>query len=156
MHEDVESAKVKEMANWSLAALALLATSTLAPAQAATPAGSTSISALIVADTACTSVGVLGHIKGVFGATAETQHHPRVLIASINDPRPSGHPYAEPGLVRRDFCMADAVMTDGSKHRVYYVIEHGLGFAGIGREIDFCVPGFDPWYVHDGDCRTVR
>jgi hypothetical protein len=52
--------------------------------------------------------------------------------------------------------MADAVMTDGSASPVYYVVEHGLGFVGLGSDIDFCVPGLDPWHVHDGDCRTVR
>ena len=47
-------------------------------------------------------------------------------------------------------------MTNGSFYPVYYTIEHGLGFAGIGRYVDFCVPGLDPWHVHDGDCRTVQ
>ncbi len=77
-------------------------------------------------------------------------------MAKIDNPRPSGHPYAEPGFVKRDYCMADSVMTNGRSYPVYYVVEHGLGFAGIGRNIDFCVPGLDPWHVHDGDCRTVR
>jgi hypothetical protein len=47
-------------------------------------------------------------------------------------------------------------MTNGMPYAVFYVIEHGLGFAGLGRDIDFCVLGLDPWHIHDGDCRTVR
>ena len=52
--------------------------------------------------------------------------------------------------------MADAVMTNGDYRVVYYTIEHGVGFAGIGSSVDFCVLGLDPWHVHDGACRTVR
>ena len=48
------------------------------------------------------------------------------------------------------------VMTNGDIRPVYYAVEHGAGFAGIGRYVDFCVLGLDPWHVHDGSCRTVR
>ena len=47
-------------------------------------------------------------------------------------------------------------MTDGSAYAVFYTIEYGLGFVGLGTGVDFCVPELDPWHVHDGYCRTVR
>jgi hypothetical protein len=106
--------------------------------------------------TACDDAGALDRIVGRFGWAERTQWHRGFEIQSIDNPRPSGHPFAEPGLVQRDYCMADSVMTNGSFYPVYYTIEHGLGFVGIGRYVDFCVPGLDPWHVHDGDCRTVR
>ena len=77
-------------------------------------------------------------------------------IAAIANPRPSGHPFVEPGIVERTYCVADSVMTNGAPHPVYYAIEHGMGFASIGDYVDFCVLGLDPWRVHDGACRTVR
>jgi hypothetical protein len=104
----------------------------------------------------CGSSGVLGRIKSRFAYAERNTWHRGFVIASIGNPRPSGHPFAEPGWVKRDYCRADTVMSDGSAHPVFYVVEHGLGFAGIGRDVDFCVPGLDPWHVHDGDCRTVR
>ena len=104
----------------------------------------------------CTSARALSRIKHIFAWADRNQWHRGFVISEIGNPRPSGHPYAEPGLVKRDYCVADSVMTDGTAWPVYYVVEHGLGFAGIGSDIDFCVPGLDPWHIHDGDCRTVR
>ncbi len=107
-------------------------------------------------DAACFNSSALGHIKSRFAWAERNTWHRGFVMASIGNPRPSGHPFAEPGLVARDYCMANSIMTNGDARPVYYVIEHGLGFAGLGRDIDFCVPGLDPWHVHDGDCRTVR
>ena len=107
-------------------------------------------------DSACTNAATLKRILDRFAWAERTQWHRGFVIETINNPRPSGHRFAEPGLVLRDYCVADSVMTDGNVHPVYYAIEHGLGFAGVGRHVDFCVLGLDPWHVHDGDCRTVR
>jgi hypothetical protein len=110
----------------------------------------------MVGPSACASAGALDDIVGRFAWAERTQWHRGFVIETIANPRPSGHPFAEPGLVQRDYCLADSVMTSGSMHAIYYTIEHGLGFAGIGRYVDFCVLGLDPWHVHDGGCRTVR
>jgi hypothetical protein len=107
-------------------------------------------------ESACDDSGALNRIVKRFGWAERTQWHRGFEIQTIDNPRPSGHPYAEPGLVHRDYCVADTVMTNGSFYPVYYTIEHGLGFAGVGRSVDFCVLGLDPWHVHDGACRTVR
>jgi hypothetical protein len=128
---------------------------------ASTPASAADIvSPTVVAAPAavseCTGANALARIRHIFAWADRNQWHRDVVISQIGNPRPSGHPYAEPGLVKRDYCMADAVMTDGTSRPVYYVVEHGLGFVGLGSDIDFCVPGLDPWHIHDGDCRTVR
>lgn len=107
-------------------------------------------------DTPCGDAGVLGGIKGRFAYAERRTWQRGFVMDRLENPRPSGHPYAEPGLIKRDYCMADAVMTNGDIRTVYYAIEHGVGFAGIGRYVDFCVLGLDPWHVHDGSCRTVR
>jgi hypothetical protein len=104
----------------------------------------------------CTNAWALNRIVDRFAWAERTQWRRGFVIETISNPRPSGHPFAEPGLVLRDYCVADSVMTNGSVHPVYYTIEHGLGFAGIGSYVDFCVLGLDPWHVHDADCRTVR
>jgi len=135
----------------TIAAFALLLT--FSPAQAADYVGPMTAP---MAGNPCDSVGVLGHIKGRFASTERGLWHRGFTMASLDNPRPSGHRYREPGLVKRDYCEADATMTNGAPYPVFYVIEHGLGFAGIGRDIDFCVLGLDPWHIHDGFCRTVR
>jgi hypothetical protein len=114
------------------------------------------VSAPAILASACDDTGALDRIVGRFGWAERTQWHRGFEIQTIGNPRPSSHRFAEPGLVRRDYCVADSIMTNGVPYPVYYTIEHGLGFAGLGRYVDFCVPGLDPWHVHDGDCRTVR
>jgi hypothetical protein len=129
-------------------ALALSASPAFAADYATTPA--------TVPDSTCTNIAALNWILDRFAWAERTQWHRGFVIETIDHPRPSGHRFAEPGLVRRDYCVADSVMTNGNAHPVYYTIEHGLGFAGVGRYVDFCVLGLDPWHVHDSDCRTVR
>lgn len=123
---------------------------------AADPSPLMVVSAPPMLETACNDAGALDHIVGRFAWAERTQWRRGFVIETIENPRPSGHPFAEPGLVLRDYCMADSVMTNGIASPVYYTIEHGLGFVGLGRNVDFCLPGLDPWRVHDGDCRTVR
>jgi hypothetical protein len=126
-----------------------------APALAADVSGPLVVSAQ-PADEICGHPGVLGHIMHNFAWTERTLWHRGFVMQSIDNPRSSGHPYAEPGQVLRDYCTADTTMSNGMQFEVYYAIEHGLGFVGIGSNIDFCVLGLDPWHVYDGFCRTVR
>ena len=107
-------------------------------------------------ETICDNAAAIDDIMDDFAWAEQTLWHRGFAMQSIDNPRPSGHRFAEPGLVKRDYCVADSVMTNGMQFPVYYAIEHGLGFVGIGSNVDFCVAGLDPWHVHDGDCRTVR
>jgi hypothetical protein len=107
-------------------------------------------------DTECSDAGVLRGIRSRFAYAERRTWRRGYVMDRLENPRPSGHPYAEPGIIARDYCVADAVMTNGDIRVVYYAVEHGVGFAGIGRYVDFCVLGLDPWHVHDGSCRTVR
>jgi hypothetical protein len=125
-------------------------------AQAADAPGYTMDSAVTGMSTACADRYVLNRIKSRFAWAERNTWHRGFVMDSLENPRPSGHPYAEPGLIARDFCVAEAVMTNGDLRTVYYAVEHGVGFAGIGHYVDFCVLGLDPWHVHDGACRTVR
>ncbi len=125
-------------------------------AQAADVPSPMVIQAPPMADTACSGFGVLARIKHRFAAAEHGQWHRGFTIESISNPRLGIHPYAEPGIIKRTYCVADSVMTNGSAYPVYYAVEHRAGFVGIGNYVDFCVAGLDPWHVHDSDCRTVR
>jgi hypothetical protein len=112
--------------------------------------------AVLVPDSACANGRVLDRIMERFAWAERNTWRRGFVIEALENPRPSGHPYAEPGIIERSFCMADSLMTDGQFRTVYYAIESGVGFASIGDYVDFCVLGLDPWHVHDGACRTVR
>lgn len=125
-------------------------------AHAADQPGYTGGPGLDTAGAACASDGVLRRIRGEFAHAERLTWRRGFVMERVENPRPNLHPYVEPGLIRRDYCIAEAVMTDGAIYTVYYAIEYGLGFVGLGRDVDYCVLGLDPWHVHDGSCRTVR
>ncbi len=127
-----------------------------ATAEAADLPGPVLISQPIESTDPCADTNVLEGIASRFAWAERNTWHRGFVIASIGNGRNSGHPYFEPGIVRREYCRADSVMTNGRNHTVYYAIEFGVGFASIGNYVDFCVLGLDPWHVYDEACRTVR
>lgn len=59
--------------------------------------------------------------------------------------------------IPRQFCRATAIMNDGSSYPLYYMVEYGQGFTGVGGyNVEFCVEGFDKWRIQDGNCRAVK
>jgi len=104
----------------------------------------------------CASSHALFRIRHSFAWADRTLWHRGVAIAELGNPRLSGHTDFEPGMIFRAYCVADVILSDGSQNLAFYTIEYGLGFAGLGRDIQFCLPGSDPWHVHDGQCRTAR
>jgi hypothetical protein len=47
-------------------------------------------------------------------------------------------------------------MNDGRKRQIWWLIEGGQGFAGLGDNLEFCIAGLDPLKVHGAWCRSVR
>ena len=60
-----------------------------------------------------------------------------------------------PHPIYRRYCRAQAWLSNQRKQTVYYMIERGMGLAGIGYKVEFCLPGYDPWHVYDGYCRVL-
>jgi hypothetical protein len=65
-------------------------------------------------------------------------------------------PKREKWPVERRYCHAKAALSDGRSRSVWYLIEHPMGFAGVGSNVEFCVAGFDRWHVYNGNCRVLR
>lgn len=62
--------------------------------------------------------------------------------------------YQQP--IARLYCGATVSLTDGSQRDIWYLIEGRMGFASIGDNVEFCVAGFDRWFVYNGRCRVLR
>jgi capsid protein len=58
--------------------------------------------------------------------------------------------------IPRLYCGATVVLSDGDIRDMWYLVEYGMGFAGLGNNVEFCVSGFDRWYVYNGRCRVLR
>jgi hypothetical protein len=114
------------------------------------------IKAPIEADNPCADRDVLAGIMDRFAWSEARTWHRGFIMAALANGRDGNHPFHEPGLIRREYCVADSVMTNGANRTVFYAIEFGQGFASVGNYVDFCVLGVDPWHVHDEACRTVR
>jgi hypothetical protein len=65
-------------------------------------------------------------------------------------------PEMEDRPIGRRYCGATLAMSDGRERPIWYLIEEGMGFASIGDNVEFCVSGFDRWYVYNGHCRVLR
>jgi hypothetical protein len=106
---------------------------------------------------ACSNPRVLGFITSNFGYKAANYLRTDIAIAEIRDMRQKRLELRdETHPVEREYCRATAITTDGEKRALWYLIERGFGFAGVGSNIEFCLSGLDPWYVHGAQCASLR
>ncbi|MBN9071228.1 MAG: hypothetical protein J0H34_06395 [Rhizobiales bacterium] len=106
----------------------------------------------------CGDPGILTRITSKFRyQVRHVPHLPDVEIADFRRIHQHRHlPSSEKWPVARRYCGATALLSDGRKREVWYLIENGLGFAGMGDNVEFCVSGFDRWMVYNGRCRVLR
>jgi hypothetical protein len=117
-------------------------------------------------------------VEGVYASDPGACSHPRVLarissrfdhqvrhVPNLPDVRIDGFhrigqtrylPAHESRPVDRRYCNARVALSDGRHRTVWYLIEHPWGYAGVGSSVEFCVSGFDRWYVYNGGCRVLR
>ena len=62
----------------------------------------------------------------------------------------------EHSKITRRYCGAVAHMTDGTERTLWYLIEDGMGLAGMGDAMEFCISGLDPIHAYGGRCRVLR
>jgi len=92
-----------------------------------------------------------------FSGMFEKAYLPQVLADDIPPPQP----------IERRYCQAKALISDGLRRTVYYVIEYPMGFAAAGGYLGFlspvrgwraegCVLGLDEWHVYGANCESLR
>lgn len=106
----------------------------------------------------CNQQGVLRRVVADFGyQVRHVPNLPQVGISAMSDVRLTRYePKTNPAQIERTYCKATAVLSDGQYRPVWYMVEDGQGFAGVGSNVEFCVDGFDRWYVFDASCRVLR
>ena len=65
------------------------------------------------------------------------------------------HPWANDTIPRR-FCTATAIVSDGRKHRVNYLIGEDTGFIGATWGVEWCVVGLDRNWAYNPACKMAR
>lgn len=106
----------------------------------------------------CSKERYLGRIKSRFRyQVSHVPDLPQVAIEEFNnirevrtEPEDWKHP------IGRQYCEADVMLSDGESRNIWYLIETDQGFASFGNNVEFCVSGFDRWYVYNGACRVLK
>ena len=114
--------------------------------------------ALDGAPAACENQSVLNRIAARFRyQVRNVPHLPDVSIVEFGLIHQTRYlPYSDEFRVARRYCHTTALLSDGRTKPVWYLIEDGLGFVGLGDNVEFCVLGFDRWMVYNGLCRVLR
>ena len=108
------------------------------------------------ADSLCAAPGVLSGVISRFNWAERNTFKRGFELSALTNPRANPDPVLNVGVIPKRYCVAEAMMSNGTRSTAYYVVLMGQGLAGIGNGLDFCILGLDPWRVHDGECRTVR
>jgi hypothetical protein len=64
-------------------------------------------------------------------------------------------PWAE-GTIPRRYCAAQALVSDGRRHAVYYAIGEDTGIIGATWGVEWCVVGFDRNWAFNPACTRAR
>jgi hypothetical protein len=104
----------------------------------------------------CTSGSVLARLTERSNWAERTAFHYGSEIDHIANASERTVESFGPAPILRRYCRATAEMSDGRKRTVHYRIEKGMGLAGTGYKLEFCVAGRDRWRVFNGNCRVLR
>lgn len=106
---------------------------------------------------ACSQSNLLNYIQGRFVWRDRNVLERGLRIDAINFARETHRePTSALNPVGRIYCQATAMMNDGRNRQMWYMIEAGMGFAGINDNVKFCIAGLDPWNIYGAWCRSVR
>lgn len=104
----------------------------------------------------CTSASVIETVRGKFAASDANVLHMGLQLASVDRIAQAYAGQDDPSPIARRYCTARATLSNGKTTTLYYLVEQQAGFVGVTWNVDACLAGYEPWYVHDGRCHTVR
>jgi hypothetical protein len=105
---------------------------------------------------ACEQSAVIDSIRTKFGVADEGVLKAGLALGPIDRIMQAYAGQNDPSPTARRYCEARATLSNGKQTTLYYLVEQDAGFVGITWNVEFCLMGYEPWYVHDGRCHTVR
>lgn len=114
--------------------------------------------AAVVDASVCSQQSVLKRIVSRFDYQVKhVPDMPMTAISSMGDIRLKRYePKVNPSQIERTYCDATAVMSDGQQRKVWYLVEERQGFVTLGSNVEFCVDGYDKWYVYNASCSVLK
>ncbi|WP_136658741.1 hypothetical protein [Nitratireductor sp. XY-223] len=106
---------------------------------------------------ACDSPAVLRTIRHRFSIADRNVLHLDLAIEDYFNIHQNRYtPSTDTELIARRYCHGQVAMSDGRTRYIWFLIESGQGYAGIGDNVEFCISGLDPWHIYGANCRSVR
>lgn len=105
---------------------------------------------------ACGDNWVLGRIQSRFSSRENTYWNTGLNIISFEKVAPVAERPWGADYVPRRFCTGVALMSDGAKRRVDYLLKEDLGIIGATWGINWCVHGLDYNRNYAPDCKMAR
>jgi hypothetical protein len=111
----------------------------------------------ILSNASCDSPAVLRAISHRFSIADRNVLQSGLAIEDYFDIHQNRYtPAGETTMISRLFCHGKVAMNDGRTRKIWYMIEAGQGFAGVGGNVEYCISGLDPWHINGAFCRSVR
>jgi len=105
---------------------------------------------------ACDDGAVLGHISSYFALREFKYWNSPLRIVHFEGVQSvATRPWGLDHIPRR-FCSATVLVSDGVKRRVDFSVRSGLGFAGMGSGVDWCIQGLDRNHAQSPNCRMAQ
>ncbi|WP_419910622.1 hypothetical protein [Hoeflea sp.] len=106
---------------------------------------------------ACDSPAVLRTITHRFSIADRNVLHRDLAIEDYYNLHQNRYmPSTDTKFIARRYCHGQVAMSDGHTRTIWFLIESGQGFAGVGDNVEFCISGLDPWHIYGANCRSVR
>ena len=106
---------------------------------------------------ACNSPKVLAEVEDQFEYGAVHMLQTGATIEEFSELYEKAYfPMSEDRPIERRYCQGQALISDGHRRTVYYVVSHPLGFASITWKAEGCVLGLDKWLVYGANCQSLR
>jgi hypothetical protein len=104
----------------------------------------------------CGESGPLDRIQHGFEVKEGRFWHSDLHILDFKNVREIAlRPWQASSIPRR-FCQADALVSDGKKHAVYYSIIEDGGLIGMTYGVEWCVVGLDRNWAYNPRCKEAK
>jgi hypothetical protein len=104
----------------------------------------------------CTESGPLNWIQSRFHRKEDQFWHSDLEIVDFKNVHELALRPWVAGTIPRRFCSAEALVSDGKKHRVYYSIAEDGGFGGFTYGVEWCVVGLDRNWAYNPRCKEAK
>ncbi|MEM6617059.1 MAG: hypothetical protein AAF619_11045 [Pseudomonadota bacterium] len=103
----------------------------------------------------CDSPKILNLISKRFEKSQRKTFHRELAIVSLENPQTTAERHRDPKFHDRKFCKAQATLSNGSRHHVFYLLSHD-GYPPLSNGLVFCIPAYDYFRAYAPDCQQVR